>query len=448
MIPLQRPPQQDMRRLADAGFNSMIYCAVIAPALLLLWSSSSLLASDTTYIREQINLLCAPVMQGRGYVNNGQENAAGHISNVYRETGLRSFLPDGSYYQPYAFSVNTFPGKVSLRLNNKMLRPGADYLVDAASKGVVWRRHPIREVDLSAITDTTGWEHLKAGLADTSNIYLLTNADTLSSRLKIPVRRLGRQLPQGVFLIPQRQKLIWTVAQYPMPATVFYITDTVMPERVKRVTVQVENMALPEHPARNVIGFIPGTSVPDSFIVFSAHYDHLGRMGDAVFTGANDNASGTAFMLALAKYYAANPQRYSIAFMAFSGEEAGLLGSEYYVNNPLFPLAAIRFLINIDMMADATSGITAVNATEHPEAFSLLRNINEKYEYLPDVKERGKSANSDHHHFTEHNVPAFFIYANGGPGFYHDIYDVPATLTLRNMTNVMKLVQAFVGKLQ
>ncbi len=447
MIQLLRRLQRSTFRCVNAGLIRQRY---FASALVWLLSCSLFSeASDTSYVREQINLLCAPAMQGRGYVSNGQENAAGHISKMYRETGLHSFLPDGSYYQPYTFSVNTFPGAVSLRLNNKTLRPGADYLVDAASNGTTLRRQRIETVDLSSVTDTSEWEQLKKklGIAP-SKTYLLTHADTLSARLDIPVRRLGRQLPKGVFLIPQRQKLIWTVAQDTIPATVFYIMDTVMPGKVRRVAGHVENTMLPENPARNVIGFVPGTAVPDSFIVFCAHYDHLGRMGDAVFPGANDNASGTAFMLALAKYYAANPQRYSIAFMAFSGEEAGLLGSEYYVSNPLFPLSAIRFLINIDMMADAAQGVTVVNGTERPEEFSLLQQINERHTYLPDVKSRGKSANSDHHYFTEHGVPAFFLYGNGGPGYYHDIYDVPATLTLRNITNVMKLVQAFVGQLQ
>lgn len=447
MTQLPQRPRQSMFRYTNAGFARQVYFAAVFPCLLL--CSLPLQASDTSYVREQINQLCTPAMQGRGYVNNGQENAAGHISKVYSEAGLHSFLPDGSYYQPYTFSVNTFPGTVSLRLNNKTLRPGADYLVDAASNGATLRRQRIETVDMSSVTDTSEWEQLKKKLGSApSKTYLLTHADTLSARLGIPVRRLGRQLPKGVFLIPQRQKLIWTVAQDTIPATVFYIMDTVMPGKVRRVTGQVENTMLPENPARNVIGFAPGTVVPDSFIVFCAHYDHLGRMGDAVFPGANDNASGTAFMLALAKYYAVNPQRYSIAFMAFSGEEAGLLGSEYYVSNPLFPLSAIRFLINIDMMADAAQGVTVVNGTERLEEFSLLQQVNERYTYLPDIKSRGKSANSDHHYFTEHGVPAFFLYGNGGSGYYHDIYDVPATLSLYNVGNVMKLIQKFVGELQ
>ena len=96
----------------------------------------------------------------------------------------------------------------------------------------------------------------------------------------------------------------------------------------------------------------------------------------AIFPGANDNASGTAFMLALAKYYKENPPKYSIAFMAFSGEEAGLLGSSHYVGHPIFPLENIKFLVNIDLMGDATDGITVVNAVEQNGAFDLLQKIN------------------------------------------------------------------------
>ncbi len=89
-----------------------------------------------------------------------------------------------------------------------------------------------------------------------------------------------------------------------------------------------------------MIATIKGTAIPDSFLVFSAHYDHLGQMGkDIYFPGANDNASGTSMLLNLAKYYSQNRPKYSVLFIAFGGEEAGLIGSEYYVKNPLVPLS-------------------------------------------------------------------------------------------------------------
>src|SRR4030095_9120627 len=105
----------------------------------------------------------------------------------------------------------------------------------------------------------------------------------------------------------------------------------------------------------NVLGMVPGTLYPDSFIVFTAHYDHLGRMGKkALFPGANDNASGSAMIIDLARYYAqpANRPKCSLLFIAFAGEEAGLIGSRYYTENPILPLEQIKFLINLDLMGN------------------------------------------------------------------------------------------------
>jgi Zn-dependent M28 family amino/carboxypeptidase len=197
------------------------------------------------------------------------------------------------------------------------------------------------------------------------------------------------------------------------------------------------------------MGMVRGTAVPDSFIAVTAHYDHLGRMGfDATFPGASDNASGTAMMLQLAAHYAKNPQRYSMLFIAYSGEEAGLRGSSFYVKHPLVPLDRMRFLVNLDIMGDAKDGVTVVNATEFPEEFSMLENLNKKGDYLPQVRSRGKAANSDHYFFSEAGVPAFFLYSNGGAGYYHDVFDKPATLALTNIDKVMKLLMDFVVGLQ
>jgi len=130
-------------------------------------------------------------------------------------------------------------------------------------------------------------------------------------------------------------------------------------------------------------------------------------------------------------------------FIAFSGEEAGLLGSAYYVNNPAVPLAQIKFLTNIDIMGDATDGVTVVNATEYTPEFAMLNRINDAHKYIPVIKSRGKAANSDHYNFSEKGVHAFFMYSNGGKGFYHDIFDVAKEVTLNNVDGVAKLLIAF-----
>jgi len=419
-----------------------------AATVLLSVYAAPLQAQELRWLRNHIVRLGSPSMDGRGYVKNGRERAAKYIGNVYRQIGLQSFLPDSSYYQQYTFPVNTFPGEMLLRVNRKTLRPGADYLVDAASNGFEGRRMRIKTINLLH-TDSLAWEKERLSLRNTRRVYYLKHADSLCARLSIQLRRLPKQLPKGCFIIPQHDRLVWTVATDTIPATVFHVADTALPRWMRRADVQVRNVFLKQGKNRNVIGYVPGTEVPDSFIVFTAHYDHLGRMGlETCFPGACDNASGTAFMLYLARYFAAHPQRYSVAFMAFSGEEAGLFGSEYYADHPFFPLSSIRFLVNIDMMGDAKDGITAVNAPGHPAEFTLLQKLNESKGYLTEIKSRENTSNSDHYHFTRNGMPAFFLYANSGAGFYHDIYDKPATITLNKIENVAKLLEDFVSALQ
>jgi Zn-dependent M28 family amino/carboxypeptidase len=182
--------------------------------------------------------------------------------------------------------------------------------------------------------------------------------------------------------------------------------------------------------------------------MFSAHYDHLGRMGkDTYFPGANDNASGCSMLLYLADYFKNHPSKYNLVFIAFAGEEAGLIGSNYYVQNPLFPLKDIRFLVNLDIMGSGEEGITAVNATLFPKEFELLTRINKKKKYLKAIKSRGPAANSDHYFFTEAGVPAFFIYTMGSNKNYHDVFDKYENLTFSAFENIGNLIIDFVRKL-
>ena len=161
--------------------------------------------------------------------------------------------------------------------------------------------------------------------------------------------------------------------------------------------------------------------------MFTAHYDHLGAIGqEHYFPGANDNASGTATVMDLARYFAKkeNQPKYSIAFMLFTGEEAGLLGSFYYAENPYFPLENIKLVVNLDMVGSGSKGITLVNSSKHTAVYEKFVAINDGSQYLPEIRKRGPSANSDHHPFDEKGVPAIFIYSMGKETpYYHNHLD-------------------------
>jgi Zn-dependent M28 family amino/carboxypeptidase len=165
--------------------------------------------------------------------------------------------------------------------------------------------------------------------------------------------------------------------------------------------------------------------------------------GSTYFPGANDNASGVAMLLNLAKYYAANPPAYSVAFIAFAGEEAGLIGSKYFTENPLLALSSIRFLINVDLVGTGEEGITVVNASEFAKEFDLLNKINDSQQLITKINARGKAANSDHYWFTEKGVPAFFIYTLGGIAAYHDVMDKAETLPLTEYSDLFRLIVGF-----
>lgn len=397
-----------------------------------------------TGIREHLNMLSSPAMSGRGYVNEGRDVAARYILQKFKDCKLKPVAGDDNYVQLYDFPVNYFPGRMTLKIDGDSLKPGIDYLIDASSSSFDGTDLPIRVINLKKIKDTAGLREAFAEV-DTSHAYYIDNIADACEKMQVRKEFIVSLLPMGCYLVPEENKLTWTVSRESHPATVFYVKE--MPKKFKRVTVKVNATFDPANRNANIIGQVPG-EVKDSFIVFSAHYDHLGMMGEKVcFPGASDNASGVGMLLSLASYFSANPQHYSILFIAFAGEEAGLMGSEFYTWHPFSPLSNIKFLINMDIMGDATYGITVVNATKHEPEYITLRQVNEQSRYLPAVKSRGEAANSDHYHFSELGVRSFFIYSSGGKGHYHDVDDRPKDVTLNNIGNVQKLLIDFVKEI-
>jgi len=195
------------------------------------------------------------------------------------------------------------------------------------------------------------------------------------------------------------------------------------------IELVVDAKFLPDYETRNVIGSIKGTSNSDSMIVVLAHYDHLGKMGkDTYFPGANDNASGVAMILNLAKHYSVNKPKYTMVFVALSAEELGILGAKAFTDNPPIDLKKIKFLINFDLAGTGDEGIKVVNGSVFKDKFDLLTEINKKQQLLPKIDIRGAACNSDHCPFYQKGVPCFYIYTLGGIKAYHDILDKSDTL--------------------
>jgi len=400
-------------------------------------------AQDIGYARKIIDTLSSPSMHGRGYVNNGDRIASAFIRNEFIKDSLKNFASD--YYQTFKLPIGTLPGKVMVSVNETTLTPGVDYLVAAASPTMIGTFKIVR-IDSHVVCNKKLFRKLlksknkeKFILIDKKGISDKTILATLHG-----IKEMNTLGAKGIIVIDD--KLVWGEEDALTPLTYPIITlkRASLFANMKTMTVDIVQDFQNAHEFANVVGYIEGSTKPDSFVVFTAHYDHLGQMGsDIYFPGANDNASGTAMILDLAKYYSKNKPDYSIAFMSFTGEELGLKGSEYYTSHPLFPLSKIRFLVNLDMVGTGDDGIKVVNGAVIPKEFNLLSGINDKMKYLPSVNKRGEAAISDHYFFYKKGVKSFFIYTLGGIGEYHNIYDKSKTLPLTKYNELFKLIIDF-----
>ena len=141
-------------------------------------------------------------------------------------------------------------------------------------------------------------------------------------------------------------------------------------------------------------------------------------------------------LLNLAARYAREKPWCDVLFIAFAGEEAGLVGSEWCAVDRAFDLGAVKLLINLDLLGTGEEGITVVNATAHQEVFDRMVAGNTASGRLAQVKPRGPACNSDHCPFVKRGVPAVFIYTMGGITAYHDVFDRAETLPLTEYHDV------------
>lgn len=416
--------------------------------LFTIFNLSLCVSQDLTRVRKYIDTLTSPYLHGRGYVCKGDSLAAIYIQDRFKEYGLLPFKtknPQHPYLQFFELDINTFPGNLELSVDNMKLAPGKDYILNPASGGGN-KKLKVLFLDTAIFYDQKIQQ--KFSSAKTEKSAIVIDGKFFSKLEKLPPAVRNRIFSSGAIIELADKKLTASLAtsQYPLPW--FTVLKEKFPLNAKSINLNAEAKLIRNYSTQNVIGYVKGKNNPDTFLIITAHYDHLGRMGKEIyFPGANDNASGISMLLELAKYYSMNPPEYSIAFIAFGAEEAGLIGSEYYTKHPLSPLRKIKFLINLDLLGTGDDGITVVNATLFPDAFNLLDSINSKENYLPAVKKRGPAANSDHYHFTQKGVPCFFIYTLGGIAAYHDIFDRPETLPLTKFVEVYKLLVIFLEKL-
>ncbi|MEM1136162.1 MAG: M28 family peptidase [Bacteroidota bacterium] len=210
----------------------------------------------------------------------------------------------------------------------------------------------------------------------------------------------------------------------------------------------------------NVLGYLEGTDLKDELLVVTAHYDHIGKSGDEINNGADDDGSGTVTVLEIAEafskaYKDGIAPRRSILFMTVTGEEKGLLGSAYYADNPVFPIDNTIANLNIDMVGRVDKkhednpnyiyiiGSDMLSSELHnlheSTAKRYASNIALDYQYNAKDDPNRFYYRSDHYNFAKHGIPVIF-YFNGTHEDYHKPTDTVEKIHFEKMENIAKLI--------
>jgi aminopeptidase YwaD len=410
-------------------------------------------AQDLQRVRKTVAELAAADMFGRGYTFGGDRKAANYIAQKFEDLGLNSYKHKRKtpYFQDFTLDINTFPKNPILQIGTTKLEAGKDFIVQSNSKS---GHGNCMLFEIDTLIFSANEQAIDMFLNTDLNHKVLVYPSRFESALyKLPIV-LGHWFSATAF-IKTSPKLTMSLAMQADSPPTFEVRQNLMDSiltknRQNSIKIQFDltNKVIKNYDTQNVIAYQKGTTKPDSIVVFSAHYDHLGTLGEStIFYGANDNASGISMLLEFANYYKQNPPPFTVVFMAFGAEEVGLLGSKYFVENPLFELSQIKLLINLDLVGTGNEGLGVVNSTVFPELYAKFAKINTQNNYFPKIIKRGKAANSDHYFFTESGVPSFFIYAMGGIQAYHDVNDRAETLPLTKYSELFKLILEWVEKL-
>jgi len=216
------------------------------------------------------------------------------------------------------------------------------------------------------------------------------------------------------------------------------IDESVIPNSIELKDVKLDGeikLETKDVKVKNVVGVLPGVGPrANEYVIIGAHYDHVGK-GEIgamptnrgqIHNGADDNASGTSAVMQLAEEFAKlGPQPRSIIFMAFTGEESGLLGSEYFVNNPPIPLENVVAMLNLDMVGRVKDEHLYIGGAGTAPIFDPLLALADEGSALKlSSIGRGGRGPSDHASFSEHDIPVLFLFSGNHPDYHKPGDDV------------------------
>lgn len=444
--------------------------------------ASTITASD---LEKHLTYLASDELEGRNTGDKGQKMAAEYLVEFYKGLGLAGPV-DGSYLQKFNLVSVSYP-EVSLTVGKQKLVNNEDFvflgdgdLKKAAKAELVFlglaSEENMKKVDvkgklvglwaIGARSQTVIEDIMKEGAA---GIVIVTmegqaNFDRIANRYKSlsGSGRLG-------FEEPTKQEPVFLVSSDKMAALFDTPVETLKeaaknnPESIKAqkasYLVKKQNKVVP---TENVMAYLEGTDKKEEVLVISSHYDHVGiNSKGEINNGADDDGSGTVSVMEIAEAFVVaakegkKPRR-SVLFLNVTGEEKGLLGSEYYSNNPVFPLANTVNNINIDMVGridyeyqnaenkDYVYVIGSEMLSSHLKVINEYNNItytNLILDYRYDAADDPNRFyyRSDHYNFAKHNIPVIFFF-NGVHDDYHQPTDTVEKIEFPLMTKRAKLI--------
>ncbi len=221
----------------------------------------------------------------------------------------------------------------------------------------------------------------------------------------------------------------------------------------RTLKLQVRMRRIEPGRGENVVALLPGSDpvLRDEYILLGAHMDHNGVGKDGhLYPGADDNASGTAVVMELARVFAAQPDRpkRSLIFVTFGGEEQGLRGSRYFASHLPVPPGHIAAMLNFDMEGAGDGGAAMGGRNYMPEVFrELTRNWSDSLLGKTRFGRGWGGSGSDHYHFIEQGIPAIYFSSTGGHPWYHAMEDQPQTLNLAALQSVGDRANALIRTL-
>ncbi len=424
-------------------------------------------------LEQSIGYLASDSLEGRGVGTEGLNLAASYIAGNFHAIGLQPAPGLDGYFQPFEITtINGTGPKSSLVLGDKTYQPDKDYIplslsaekgfpaspvvfvgygitskdpayddyadVDVKGKvAVALRLEPVDEKNTSRFKKGPGWsrnaefESKAKVAADHGAIALIVvtppgklGGDTLATNATvfggIPAKIPVIQIKQSVADEWLKQADIKDLATLIHDINTDFKPNSMVLEKLE--LSGNADLLKKVNPVKNVVGVLPGAGPhADQYIVVGAHYDHLGRGGwgsrsplsHEIHHGADDNASGTAAVIELARKLAADgPHDRSILFMTFTGEEEGLLGSEYFVNHSPIPLRQMAAMVNLDMVGRVREGVLSIGGTG--TSLTLEKVVNEASAGLPlTLKTAWKNgfAPSDNTSFLLKKIPTLFFFS-------------------------------------